>query len=256
MGNSSGDSDNALLIYHCGVSVNMDYGQGSSSADDSDCVSALENYFGFKSQADYKYRIWHPFDWKSILRANLDYGWPIIYGGQDDALSQPEDAHAWVIDGYDSDDYFHCNWGWNGTANGWFSVGGFNPALNGHTCDFNEYQGAVTYIEPIRTAGIETPVLSPQTFAYNSNGYNLTIPEAEGASSYEWTTSQGTITGNGTSATLFSNCSATVHVRAYNEQCEIYSPYDSEVITVNYGYISGASIVCSSGAQFTVSSRT
>jgi hypothetical protein len=241
-------SDSALLVYHCGVSVNMDYGTDGSSASDGDVPNALVSYFGFKSQAERMWRIWHPFDWKSILRANLDYGWPIMYGGQDDALSPPEEAHEWVIDGYDTDDNFHCNWGWNGSYDGMFSIGGFNP--NGS--DYNEYQCAITYVEPIRTTGVETPQLaSQQSFVYNPNGYSLTIPDADGATSYEWATNHGTIIGNGISVTLQTDCSATVQVRAYNDQCNLYSSYDTELITIGYGF-SGPSTVCPSGSTFTV----
>ena len=252
MSENNGDSDNALLIYHCGVSVNMDYGQNGSGASIHDVDGALEDYFGFKTSTDVKKRISHPFDWKSILKANLNYGWPILYRGQDDALSTPEQAHMWVIDGYDSDNNFHCNWGWNGEADGYFALSDLNPVVNSQERDYAEWQMAVTYIEPIRTTGIEIPNLSSHTFIYNSNGYNLTIPEVEGASGYEWTTDKGTISGNGRSVTLYTDCSANVRVRAYNAQCDIYSSFDSGLITIEYP-ISGPSLICSSGASFSIS---
>lgn len=161
----------------------------------------------------------------------------------------PEAAHAWVIDGYDSEDYFRCNWGWSGSGDGWYSIGGFNPL----TYDFNEWQGAVTYIEPRKATGVETPNLSPQSFIYYPNGYGLTISPVLGATSYEWTTNKGTIVGNGTSATLYANCNATVSVRAYNNQCNIYSPYDSEVITITYGTMTGNSTICNPSETFYIS---
>lgn len=34
----------------------------------------------------------------------------------------PGGGHAWVVDGYDSNDLFHMNWGWGGTDNGWYDL--------------------------------------------------------------------------------------------------------------------------------------
>jgi hypothetical protein len=123
-----------------------------------------------------------------------------------------------------------------------------NPVLNGEECNFNYKNCAIVNAEPIRSTGVETPNLSAQTFTYSPNGYIITIPEAEGASSYEWSTQYGTISGTGTSVTLYSDCSTNVSVRAYNEQCEIQSSWNTKLVTINYGSISGSTIICSSSA--------
>ena len=247
MSATSSNQYNALLIYHCGVSVDMDYGPDESGAYTADAEPALQNYFGFQSKANYIDRTWHPFNWKNILKSNLNRELPIIYRGQDKHL-WPTYAHAWVIEGYDTNDKFYCNWGWSGFANGYFSLGDFSPA--GY--DFNKNEKALVEIEPVRSTGVETPVLSPKTFTYNPNGYSITISEAEGATSYQWTCNHGTIQGSGTSATLYSDCNSTVSVRAYNSQCQIYSGYDSETMTINYGPVTGPDLVCFSNSIFTL----
>lgn len=42
------------------------------------------------------------------------------------------EGHAWVLDGYakssDGKEYYHINWGWKGTHDGYFSCGTFNTA--------------------------------------------------------------------------------------------------------------------------------
>jgi len=43
-----------------------------------------------------------------------------------------------------------------------------------------------------------------------------------------------------------------VQVRAYNEICEIYSPYKAATITVNYGPVSGPTTVCSTWVTYTL----
>jgi hypothetical protein len=105
---------------------------------------------------------------------------------------------------------------------------------------------------PVQNSGVGTQQLTAQTFTYNPNGYTLSIPAAYGATSYEWITQYGTISGNGTMVTLYSDYTTNVQVRAYNNRCQIYSSYDIETITINYGPISGSTLVCSSGSQYTV----
>ena len=93
MSATSSNQYNALLIYHCGVSVDMDYALDGSGAPISDAEDALQNYFGFQSKADYKRRAYHPFNWKNILKSNLNRGLPIIYRGQDKLFGATE-AHS------------------------------------------------------------------------------------------------------------------------------------------------------------------
>ncbi len=53
----------------------------------------------------------------------LEAGRPIVYrGGPDDGRS----GHAWNIDGY-GDGYFHMNFGWSGSQNGYFTLDLINP---------------------------------------------------------------------------------------------------------------------------------
>ncbi len=117
---------------------------------------------------------------------------------------------------------------------------------------YNQYEVAVVEIEPVRKTRVYTPELSPESYTYTSNGYVLSIPEAEGATSYQWICTPGTIQGTGTYATLYSDCNSTVSVRDYNSQCQIYSDYDSELMTINYGPIAGPQFICSSNETYTL----
>ncbi len=54
-------------------------------------------------------------EWEEIIYNSLrDFG-PVIYGGQ--AMIG---GHSFVCDGYDTDGYFHFNWGWGGVSDGYF----------------------------------------------------------------------------------------------------------------------------------------
>ena len=52
----------------------------------------------------------------------LSLGKPVLMCGW--TLSELSDSHYWVVDGINvstNQTLFHCNWGWNGSNNGWFA---------------------------------------------------------------------------------------------------------------------------------------
>ena len=73
-----------------------------------------------------------------MIKDQLDRGWPIVYRGYSD-----DAGHAWNLDGY-QDNYYHCNWGWGGSANGYF----YFDNLNGGGYNFIDSQAALLNIIP------------------------------------------------------------------------------------------------------------
>lgn len=244
MSNRISEPNNAQLIYHAGVSCKTEYSSGGSSSTPGKARDGFVDYWGISSSADVKWRISHLNTWEDDLKDELDLERPILYSGS--ALL--DGGHSWVLEGYNNQDEFYCNWGWYGNYNGWYSLGSFDPPEDNGP--YNQYESAIFNVYPEQAVGVETPQLPNQTFDYSSNGYNLTISETFGATSYEWITNKGTISGSGTSVILYADCSATIQVRAFNAQCGIYSPYDSALIEINYGIISGHDIVCSSNTYY------
>lgn len=148
MGISANDSnymDISLLLYHAGVSVEMDYGLSSSGSRAEYVPWALTNYFnynpltiGIALKADY-----NDIEWKELLKADLNAGCPLLYRGYES--SEGVESHAWVCDGWRSgDDMFHMNWGWSGAADGWFTIGELHPSFN----NFNSDNVVVKGIKP------------------------------------------------------------------------------------------------------------
>jgi len=140
------DSYNTKLLYHCAVSVQMDFGADGSSAQTRNIPSALSKYFKYYSGAKYLTRYADDNTWTALLTSELVAGRPLIYSG-----FPPDDnvGHAFNIDGVDSRGYFHLNWGWNGRYNGYFLINNLRPGSENFTRD----QGAVINIRP--------PVYSP-----------------------------------------------------------------------------------------------
>ena len=114
----------ATLLYHCGVSVDMNYAPDGSGAQSADVEVALRSYFGYCGA---KYREKNAYtneEWDQMLRAELDLSHPIYYSG-----SNGSSGHAFVCDGYDDNGDFHFNFGWSGSADAFYStydVNGFN----------------------------------------------------------------------------------------------------------------------------------
>ena len=127
----------AKLLYHCGVSIEMWYGNQGSMGFHTDIANALETYFGY----DECMTVWkdsYSGDWANLLKSDLDLGRPIIY-----CAYASEGGHEFVCDGYDDSDYFHFNMGWGGVYNGYYAIDNLNAQYN-----FSNSHGAVTHIRP------------------------------------------------------------------------------------------------------------
>lgn len=125
----------AKLMYHCGVSVNMMYAANGSGASSASVPSALQNYFAYPSGITYISRSnYTATNWQTIIREELNNLRPVLYDGR----SNNSGGHAFVCDGYEGN-YFHINWGWEGSYNGNFQLNALNPG--GY--NFSGNQGAV-----------------------------------------------------------------------------------------------------------------
>ncbi len=112
------DSCVEAVATHCGVAVNMRYGTDASVANSNNIVSALPTYFGYPATVRYIERgNTSATVWLSYLKGELNEGAPFMYGG-----SGNYGGHVWTCDGYRDDNYFHFNWGWGGTQNGYYAL--------------------------------------------------------------------------------------------------------------------------------------
>jgi len=138
------DSAVALLLWHAGVAVNMMYSATGSGAYSEDARNALVSNFRYSPAALYIHRSDFPeTSWDSILRANLDKRMPVYYDGYG-----AQGGHAFNCDGYQATTHFHFNWGWSGTANGYYYLDNLNPAGD----NFSQGEGAIVNLFPDTTA--------------------------------------------------------------------------------------------------------
>lgn len=173
---NSPDSENKKLLHHSAVSLESDFGSSETSHVVAAVPFALWNYWGFNSGTT-KNKNDYLSTWTSLLRNEIDNGRPIYYGGTDITIS-PNKAHVWVVDGYrTSDNKYHCNWGWGGSFNEWFTLTDLTPDI----WDFNSSQLAVMGISPKLDAcsGLsgESLICYPATVQYS-----VTIPSTASVS--------------------------------------------------------------------------
>ena len=170
---ATNDQKNAVatLMFHCGVSVEMMYGDdnyGGSGAytgnygdwTDPTCAqNAFPTYLGYKKDGlvsymrdgfSYEgttyYEKWTDEEWTAMVKEELDKKHPIMYGGAGD-----KGGHSFICDGYDDSNYFHFNWGWSGQNDGYYKLSSLKPGsggAGGGGYDFSEDQDVIIGIVP------------------------------------------------------------------------------------------------------------
>ena len=164
----------ATLMYHCGVSAEMQYGgdayDGSGTYtinygdwDDPTCAqNSFPKYFGYKRdgltsyyrdgytyQGTKYYDSWTDAAWTAMIKGELDKHHPIMYDG-----SGAKGGHSFICDGYDDQNYFHFNWGWSGSNDGWYKLDNLVPGsggAGGGSYNFTNTQGVIIGIVPDKT---------------------------------------------------------------------------------------------------------
>ena len=122
----------ALLMNDVGIATNMQYTDRASSTQSYMAERALRNYF------DYDAALVTRFDegednFIEIVKKELRNGFPLYISGDPSSGG----GHAWVCDGFDEEDKFHMNFGWNGQADGYYSLATLDVKSTG-----SEFNGA------------------------------------------------------------------------------------------------------------------
>ena len=122
----------ALLMNDVGIATNMQYTDRASGTQSYMAERALRNYFDY--DASMVTRANEGVDnFIEIVKKELRNGFPLYISGD----SKTGGGHAWVCDGFDEEDRFHMNFGWNGQANGYYSLATLSVTSTG-----SEFNGA------------------------------------------------------------------------------------------------------------------
>ena len=157
----------ADFMFYCGASVSMDYANrssGGSAAYSEDVSGALKTYFGYSDNTQLVSRDNYTNDsWDNLIYNELSNNRPVFYSG----VTSSGGGHAFVCDGYDSDGYYHINWGWGGYCDTYFLLSDLTPqdqGTGGSSGGYNNSQQALIGAEP---SGNVTPPVQQ---------YNVTLP--------------------------------------------------------------------------------
>ena len=121
----------AVLMRDLAVMLKSRFGAKATSAFIDDVAPGLVQYMNYDASArlDKMALYGSVQEWIDQIKANIDRLGPVVYAGYGS-----EGGHAFVVDGYDEQDYLHVNWGWTGQDNGFFAVPDeFDKYTEGHT---------------------------------------------------------------------------------------------------------------------------
>ena len=130
----------ALLVSHCGISVKTNYGPHNSTA--FGALNAFQQYFSYPTALRSQRSDFDEETWLAMIKSNLDLQHPVYYAGQ-----SQQGGHAFVCDGYDTLGMFHFNFGWNGVADGYYTLSDPNG--------FTSYQYIIHNLVPMTDFSIQ-----------------------------------------------------------------------------------------------------
>jgi hypothetical protein len=165
MANTYPTYETARLMDDIGGAVGMSYATSGSGASHGSIPGAFINVFGYSTAQSIGYGT----SSYNTVRTQLSANKPVLLSGYHDKntswfgfVVEYSTGHEWVCDGYiDTDVYwcnsdgssggagylsFHMNWGWDGTANGWYGFNSWAPYGQGY--NFQYYKQAIINIHP------------------------------------------------------------------------------------------------------------
>lgn len=201
----------AALMKDIGTSIKMMYHPDGSGAYPSNVVNALITYFGYAKDIKLLFGAGlSTEEWNDAIRENLrNYG-PVFFSGSGD-----RGGHAFIVDGCDAGDYFHFNFGWSGSGNGYFLV----PEI-----EFYKDQGIIANLRPDRDG---TTVYRDNLYLYAWDQYNGIAPKE--VTSY----------ATGTSFNCLLGCFANLGAYTFNGEvklvlCDRNGNWKEELSTLNF----------------------
>ena len=142
------------LMRYVGQSLKSDYNATATSANSQLIPSVLRKY-GYHS-SDYWDSKWMSLnEWEDLLYEQVSKGLPVMMVGS----STNKSGHVFLCDGYDKDDYFHIDWGWEGSCKGYFKLSLLSPYKN--LTDNYNYTNQLAFVYDIYPLSQETP--DPET---------------------------------------------------------------------------------------------
>lgn len=135
----------SILMADIGAAFQADYTKESTSS--SLGIKQLYEHFGYNPAMSYVQRKKYSNEkWITMLKNEIHELRPVLYSGYGNS------GHQFVLDGYTDDDYFHINWGWGGSSNGYYTLSNLVPDERG---GYNDNQCACFNLKPSTSFEVE-----------------------------------------------------------------------------------------------------
>ncbi len=119
----------ATLMKALGYATHMNYSPTASGAQGIEMARGLVKYFDYDATLSYLHHDWFSREaWESLIHGELLKGIPVYFDG---ANADWSSGHAFVVDGYDGEGFFHLNWGWGGMSDGYYRLTALDPVSQG-----------------------------------------------------------------------------------------------------------------------------
>lgn len=176
----TGNSADAVaeLMRYVGQANSMDYNQGGSSA--SIHLDVMAELFSYSKNAwrarreDYTV-----VEWEKLIYRELSANRPVLYDGASSSV-----GHQFVCDGYDGEGFFHINWGWGGSSDGYFVLSLANPDEKGigggsGTAGYAYRQTAIIGFQPASEDEEEQPRIEADLYDVAEATYSRSSQNAD-----------------------------------------------------------------------------
>ncbi len=117
----------AKLISDCGRAASTYYLPNAGGANFYNMMVGLFDFYGYASDMGIcRHSMYSEEDWGDLLRSNIAASKPIMYCGTAALYYN----YVFIVDGFDSDDFFHLNFGFGGEGDGWYRLFNVIPSYN------------------------------------------------------------------------------------------------------------------------------
>jgi len=158
------------LLRDCGYATYMEYTQDGSGSSILYVGLALTSIFQYPVECvkyyDQSYFGGDQEAWNQIIYDEMAARSPIVYGAHDKVAG----GHAFVFSGVDEDGMVYVNWGWRGSADGFYAIELLEPMSNTGQDHFTEYHRMVT---GLRTTPLPTDKQQTYIWGYKGDPYTF-----------------------------------------------------------------------------------
>ena len=145
----------AVVMRDLGYAYGLSY--GTSSTDGNPNSYRMTTHFGYSdlvaqsgmaTGATLRFVVGEA-QWDALLKKSLDESCPIPYVATN-AGTGSDAKHIFVIDGYTDGGYYHFNWGWGGSCNGYFTLAKLDPTASDDYASKTDSHKAFLGLKPLK----------------------------------------------------------------------------------------------------------